>query len=406
MPRTLDKKFVQKFEDKLFSLFPDVKTNGQVTRTQILDTMRALKTHKEPIWIKRNRIGWGIYQVPSVAKTIKKNINTKPEVVAPAFEDAKEVETAISESNITSAVSTDVDLKNIKSMIPLRDKNYVAWGNFNDVEQVVKSGQFYPVFVTGPTRNGKTQMFEQCHAKQKKPLIRVNIRETSDEDKLIGSKTLVDGNIQIVYGPVLLCMMAGVPILLDEIDAGQANALMCLQPILEGKPYYFALKNEWVYPQPGFNIYATGNTKGKGSDDGRYIGTNVLNEAFLERFAATFEQEYPPIKIEAKIVRNYMQEYNCMDEVFCDNLVRWADIVRKTYAEGAIDETITTGRLVHIVRAFSIFKNKTKAIEVSLNRFDSQTKGAFLNTFEKVSVEVNDVITPEGVSNEDEPIQF
>jgi MoxR-like ATPase len=213
----------------------------------------------------------------------------------------------------------------------------------------------------------------------------------TDEEQLIGSKTLTDGNVEVVEGPVLIAMRNGTALLLDEIDAGSANTLLCLQPILEGKPYYFKLKNEMVVPAPGFNVFATANTKGKGSDDGRYIGTNVLNEAFLERFAVTFEQEYPSAKIEVKIIKNLMESFNAVDEDFAETLVKWAEAIRRTFEDGGVDETITTRRMIHIVRAFAIFKDRTKAVQLCCNRFDAATKVAFLDLFEKVS-------TPEPVA--------
>jgi len=216
-------------------------------------------------------------------------------------------------------------------------------------------------------------------------LIRVNLNMMTDEEQLIGSKTLEDGNVKIVEGPVLIAMRTGTTLLLDEIDAGAANTLLCLQPILEGKPYYFKLKNEMIIPAKGFNVIATANTKGKGSDDGRYIGTNILNEAFLERFAVTFNQEYPSAKIEGKIVTNLMTSYECLDETFADNLVKWADAIRKTFDDGGVDETITTRRMIHIVRAFAIFKNQTKAIELCCNRFDAATKSAFIDLYDKIA---------------------
>jgi MoxR-like ATPase len=270
-------------------------------------------------------------------------------------------------------------------LVPSVDNNYVAFGNHKDVEQIIKSGIFYPTYITGPTGNGKSTMVEQICAKHKKNLIRVNLNMMSDEDQLIGSKTLTNGNVEIVEGPVLIAMRTGSTLLLDEIDAGSANTLLCLQPILEGKPYYFKLNNETIVPAPGFNIFATANTKGKGSDDGRYIGTNVLNEAFLERFAVTFEQEYPSASVELKIIKNLMETYNCVDEEFAETLVKWAEAIRKTFDDGGVDETITTRRMTHIIRAFSIFKNKTKAIELCCNRFDASTKSAFQDLFDKVS---------------------
>ena len=244
---------------------------------------------------------------------------------------------------------------------------------------------FYPTYISGPTGNGKSTMIEQICAKHKRNLIRVNLNMMSDEEQLIGAKTLEDGNVKVVEGPVLLAMRAGHTLLLDEIDAGSANTLLCLQPILEGKPYYFKLKNEVITPAKGFNIIATANTKGKGSDDGRYIGTNILNEAFLERFAVTFEQDYPNDKIELKIIKNLMTTYSCVDDEFATLLVKWADGIRRTFEDGGIDETITTRRLTHIIRAFSIFKKREKAIELCCNRFDRATKDAFLDLYSKLS---------------------
>ena len=205
------------------------------------------------------------------------------------------------------------------------------------------------------------------------------------EEQLIGSKTLENGNVEVIEGPVLIAMRNGTTLLLDEIDAGSANTLLCLQPILEGKPYYFKLKNEMIVPAQGFNIIATANTKGKGSDDGRYIGTNVLNEAFLERFAVTFEQEYPAAKVEVKIIKNLMDSYQCPDEEFAETLVKWADAIRRTFDDGGVDETITTRRMIHIVRAFAIFKNREKAVQLCCNRFDAATKSAFIDLYDKVA---------------------
>ena len=207
----------------------------------------------------------------------------------------------------------------------------------------------------------------------------------TDEEQLIGSKTLEDGNVRVVEGPVLIAMRAGMTLLLDEIDAGAANTMLCLQPILEGKPYYFKLTNEMIVPAEGFNVIATANTKGKGSDDGRYIGTNVLNEAFLERFAVTFEQEYPNAKTEVKIIKNLMEFYSCVDEEFAETLVKWAEAIRKTFDDGGVDETITTRRMIHIVRAFAIFKKREKAVELCCNRFDAATKSAFVDLYDKVA---------------------
>lgn len=275
-------------------------------------------------------------------------------------------------------------IANEVSLIPQVDSNYVAFGNHKDVESIIQSKEFYPTYITGPTGNGKSTMIEQICAKNKRDLIRINLNTMSDEEQLIGSKTLEDGNVTVVEGPVLIAMRTGSVLLLDEIDAGAANTLLCLQPILEGKPYYFKLKNEVITPASGFNVIATANTKGKGSDDGRYIGTNVLNEAFLERFAVTFEQEYPTRSVELKIINNLMQSYNCVDNEFAELLVKWAEAIRRTFDDGGLDETITTRRLVHVIKAYSIFKKQDKAIELCCNRFDQQTKESFIDLFSKL----------------------
>lgn len=363
----VDTQFRAFFETKLNEMFPDVATRGTVSRPELMEVMQELKTEKFPLWLMKEKVGRGLYSV---------NMATKPklEVVG----NTMKVESVKQES-------FTVDYTDTKALIPVKDPNFVPFGNYTDLENIIKSAIFYPAYISGPTGNGKSTMVEQICAKHKRPLIRVNLNMMTDEEQLIGSKTLVDGNVQIVEGPVLIAMRTGTTLLLDEIDAGSANTLLCLQPILEGKPYYFKLKNEMIVPGAGFNIIATANTKGKGSDDGRYIGTNVLNEAFLERFAVTFEQDYPAAKVEVKIVKNLMETYQCVDEEFAETLVKWADAIRRTFADGGVDETITTRRMIHIVRAFAIFKNRTKAVELCCNRFDVATKTAFIDLYDKVA---------------------
>ena len=352
-------KFVEQFQAKLFEMYPDVSSLGQVSRPELLNVMKALGTEKYPLWLMKNKVGRGLYAIDGT----KSNVVMKEDPVQ----------------------SFTVDYTNMDSLIPKRDTNFVPFGNYTDLENIIKSGIFYPAYISGPTGNGKSTMVEQICAKHKKPLIRVNLNMMTDEEQLIGSKTLEDGNVEIIEGPVLIAMRNGTTLLLDEIDAGSANTLLCLQPILEGKPYYFKLKNEIVVPADGFNILATANTKGKGSDDGRYIGTNVLNEAFLERFAVTFEQEYPNAKVEVKIIKNLMETYQCVDDEFAETLVKWADAIRRTFEDGGVDETITTRRMIHIVRAFAIFKKREKAVELCCNRFDAATKAAFIDLFDKVA---------------------
>ena len=256
---------------------------------------------------------------------------------------------------------------------------------------------FYPVFVTGLSGNGKTLMIEQIHAELKKELIRVNITIETDEDDLLGGFRLVNGETKFVPGPVIDAMERGCTLLLDECDLG-SNKLMCLQPVLEGKGVYLKKVNKWVTPKQGFNVMATANTKGKGSEDGRFIGTNVLNEAFLERFAITIEQPYADKKVESKIVIGSMNKYGKVDEKFAENLVTWAEVIRKTFYEGGVDEIISTRRLDHVVKAYSIFKDKVKAIDLCVARFDDDTKESFLNLYSKIDAGV-DVSAP-AVENE------
>lgn len=363
-----DALFQSEFEAKMNEMYPDALSSGTVKNQELLSVMKALGTTKQPKWLMVNKVGRGLYAVNGS----KSNVVMKEEPVS----------------------SFEVDYTNTESLIPKKDPNFVPFGNFTDLENIIKSQIFYPAYISGPTGNGKSTMVEQICAKHKRPLIRVNLNMMVDEEQLIGSKTLQEGNVEIVEGPVLIAMRSGTTLLLDEIDAGAANTLLCLQPILEGKPYYFKLKNEMIVPAKGFNIIATANTKGKGSDDGRYIGTNILNEAFLERFAVTFNQEYPSAKIEGKIVENLMTSYECLDTTFAENLVKWADAIRKTFDDGGVDETITTRRMTHIVRAFAIFKKQDKAIELCCNRFDAATKAAFIDLYDKIANPEPEVITP------------
>ena len=268
-------------------------------------------------------------------------------------------------------------------MIPDKDPNFVSFGNFADVKKIIQSGIFYPTFISGLSGNGKTFGVEQACAALNKELIRVNITIETDEDDLIGGFRLVDGNTVWHNGPVIEALERGAVLLLDEIDLA-SNKILCLQSILEGKGVFLKKIGRYVKPAPGFQIFATANTKGKGSDDGRFIGTNVLNEAFLERFAITLEQEYPNPATEIKILNRI-----CDDEAFCKDLADWAQLIRKTFFDGGVDEVISTRRLVHIVRAYSIFGDKLKAIRTCLNRFDDDTKLAFVDLYDKVDSEVD-----------------
>jgi len=280
-----------------------------------------------------------------------------------------------------------------QNLIPDKDDTFVKFGNFNDIKKIIQSRIFYPTFITGLSGNGKTFSVEQACSQLKRELIRVNITIETDEDDLIGGFRLVNGETVWHNGPVIEALERGAILLLDEIDLA-SNKILCLQSVLEGKGVFLKKIGRFVKPAAGFNVFATANTKGKGSDDGRYIGTNVLNEAFLERFAVTFNQEYPSQTVEKKIVINLMTSLNCEDDEFASTLVKWADAIRRTFADGGVDETITTRRLVHIIRAFSIFKDKKKAVELCINRFDDVTRIAFGDLFEKVSKPESEQVTP------------
>ena len=273
-----------------------------------------------------------------------------------------------------------------QNLVPEKDDTFVRFGHFTDIKTILKTKHFYPTFITGLSGNGKTFGVEQACAQLGRELIRVNITIETDEDDLIGGFRLIDGNTVWHNGPVIEALERGAVLLLDEIDLA-SNKILCLQPILEGNGIFLKKVGRFVSPAKGFNVVATANTKGKGSDDGRFIGTNVLNEAFLERFPVTFEQDYPSPKIEQRILGGVASQLGVTDTDFVKRLVDWGDIIRKTFYDGGIEEIISTRRLVHIVRAFSIFNNKAKAIQVCVNRFDDDTKQAFLELYDKVDAD-------------------
>jgi len=273
-----------------------------------------------------------------------------------------------------------------KNLVPAVDETFFKFGNFADIKKVIQSKQFYPTFITGLSGNGKTFSVEQACAQLGRELIRVNITIETDEDDLIGGFRLVDGATVWHNGPVIEALERGAILLLDEIDLA-SNKILCLQSVLEGNGVFLKKIGRFVRPAKGFNILATANTKGKGSDDGRFIGTNVLNEAFLERFPVTFEQAYPSVNNEIKLLGLHADRVSVNDTEFVKKLVDWADIIRKTFYDGGIEELISTRRLVHILRAYSIFKNKAKAIQVCINRFDDETKQSFMELYDKVDAD-------------------
>jgi hypothetical protein len=272
----------------------------------------------------------------------------------------------------------------IENTIPEKDSTYVPFGFYRQLEKIIKSRTFYPVFITGLSGNGKTTMVEQVAAKLQRECIRVNISIETDEEDLIGGNTLYNGNVVYREGPVIMAMRRGAILLIDEIDRG-SNKLMCMQSILEGKPLFNKKTGEIIHPTPGFTVVATANTKGRGTEDGRFIAAQILDEAFLERFPITVEQEYPTGVVEKKILNNKMKFYNKVDEEFAEKLITWADIIRKTFLEGGVDEIISTRRLVNIVQAYSIFDNQEEAIKYCINRFDDDTKSAFIELYEKMN---------------------
>jgi len=294
----------------------------------------------------------------------------------------------------------------VEDLVPIKDTNYVPFGFYKDLESIIKSKVFYPVFITGLTGNGKTTMVEQVCSKLKRECVRVNVSIETDEDDLVGGSTLIDGNVTFREGPVILAMRRGAVLLIDEIDRG-SNKLMCMQGILEGKPYFNKKNGDVIHPALGFTVIATANTKGQGSDSGKYIAAQILDEAFLERFPITVEQEYPSAKVERTIIMNNMHQHSCVDEEFADKLVMWAEVIRKTYLEDAVDELISTRRLVHIVKAFSMFRDRQKAIELCVNRFDADTKNAFLDLYKKMEAPAEEqTVAPIQENNMDEDIPF
>ena len=305
----------------------------------------------------------------------------------------EQLEKALAASPLTATVK--------ERLIPTKDDNFVPFGNFSDLKKIIKSKVFYPAFITGLSGNGKTMSVEQACAQLNREVIRVNITIETDEDDLIGGFRLVDGNTVWHNGPVVEALERGAVLLLDEIDLASSK-IMCLQPVLEGNGVFLKKVNRFVAPSKGFTVLATANTKGKGSEDGRFIGTNILNEAFLERFPITVEQEYPSMSVERKILDKVFASLDVEAGDFSERLVTWADIIRKTFYEGGIDEIIATRRLVHIANAFAIFGDRKKAIEMCIARFDEDTKTSFLDLYTKVDEQVTDELMPGDNKSEDE----
>jgi len=353
-----------------------LKTYGkdELTKNELKAANKEFGYAYAPQWLTKNKhykIGRGLFKLPNIDDKVvdKKEVVSKPKVV-------EEKDNKVSEAAyIVSSLTGDI--------VPKKESTFVSFGNQPDLKSIIKSGMFYPVFITGLSGNGKTLGVTQACAENRRELIRVNVTIETDEDDLLGGYRLREGQTVWQNGPVIEAMERGAMLLLDEIDLA-SNKIMCLQPILEGSGIFVKKINKYIKPLKGFNVIATANTKGQGSEDGKFIGTNVLNEAFLERFPITFEQKYPSVKIEEKILIKNLEKSGKKNKDFCQKLVTWADVIRKTYFDGGVDEIISTRRLVHIIQAYTIFNDKQKAIEVCTNRFDDDTKNSFVELYGKV----------------------
>ena len=364
-----------------------------ITRPEVILVRDTLGLKSTPTWLKKLKTGVrGEYFLPT--SDGKYDMTDAPVVTSAAQETVSAVAMAPQGLSV---------LEEQESYLPEAFEGYVSFGNFTTVKEVVKSKMFYPIFITGMSGNGKTLMVKEVCAKLKREFVRTNITIETDEDDLIGGFRLLNGETVWHDGPVVMAMKRGAVLLLDEIDLA-SNKVMCLQPILEGSSVYIKKIGKWVHPAPGFTVIATANTKGQGSDDGRFIGTNVLNEAFLERFPITLEQSYPTNKVEEKILTNELAKIDKVDGEFVGNLIKWADVIRKTFMDGGVDEIISTRRLVHIVGAYGIFDNKLKSIEMCVSRFDTETKDSFLDLYTKVDsgVSVEDIMSQQ---NQDDDVE-
>jgi MoxR-like ATPase len=354
----------KEFVDYAFSKF----NKKVLTIAELKEANKKFGCKYAPQWLIKNKdykVDKSTFKLP-IEGDVKPQKEKKQEVVSEIKSEA---------AYIVSSLTGNI--------VPARDPIFVSFGSYPDIKSIVKSGKFYPVFITGLSGNGKTMGVTQACAELKKELIRVNVTIETDEDDLLGGYRLKDGQTVWQNGPVIEAMERGALLLLDEIDLA-SNKIMCLQPILEGSGVYVKKINKFVKPKDGFQIIATANTKGQGSEDGKFIGTNILNEAFLERFPVTFEQKYPTMSIEKKILTNTLKAAGKKDDQFIDKLVTWADVIRRTFFDGGVDEIISTRRLVHITQAYAIFDNKIKAIELCTNRFDDDTKNSFVELYTKV----------------------
>ena len=400
MTKPNDKK--QAFLDACMEKF-DADSNGDhiLTIHQLKEVASTFGMKYAPQWLVKNpanKVGKALFKLPALGEITKVHasrlVQAAEQYEAPQTEKIENTETKTEAAYVVSSLTGDI--------VPEKDPNFVSFGDYSSVKSIIASKKFYPIFITGLSGNGKTLGVTQACAEKKREMIRVNITIETDEDDLLGGYRLRDGQTVWQNGPVIEAMERGSVLLLDEIDLA-SNKIMCLQPILEGNGVFVKKINKFIKPKLGFTVVATANTKGKGSEDGQFIGTNVLNEAFLERFPITFEQSYPSVRIETKIISGMLETENVPDSAFAENLVNWADIIRKTYNEGGVDEIISTRRLVHIAKAYSIFKNKLKAVEVCTNRFDTDTKESFMDLYTKIDsgVSPEDLLDKSNDSSDD-----
>ena len=365
--KTINTALTQRFPDQIEFKAADVKS---IAMENGLSDSEAYKYATSFPKVRR-----GVYNLESVVIPLRQ---TKKEVSLP--------------SSVQSVVNSEV-------YVPSRDQYYVPWGHSKDVEMIVKSMSFYPTFVTGLSGNGKTTMIEQACSKSGRQYVRVQITPETDEDDLLGGFRLIDGETVFAKGPVIKAMEAGALLLIDEIDRG-SNKIMCLQGVLEGKPIMIKKTGEVIRPEDGFNVIATANTKGQGSDDRRFIAATIIDEAFLERFTITLEQPYPTLSVEKKIILKHMDKFDCKDEDFANRLTQWSDTIRKTFADGGVDDIISTRRLCHITQTFSIFGDRAKSIDLCISRFDTDTKEAFKDLYAMIDETVNSCVFSEEESME------
>ena len=377
----------QNIVKKLMTTYPD---QNEFRKNIIVDTAKSMGYRSPdfvPLIQKDSRVKIGTYDLSNVIEMVRPTLSTVEPELSP---DVAKMQSIVNEEKSFAKI----------------DPTFVPWGSFNDVVKIIKSEMFYPVYISGLSGNGKTFMVEQAAAKLNREFIRVQINPETDEDDLLGGFRLINGETVFSKGPVLKAMENGAILLLDEIDRA-TNKIMCLQGILEGKPVLVKKTGETVTPASGFNVIATANTKGKGSEDGRFTAASIIDDAFLERFTVAVDQQFPSVSVEKKIVINHMKKFNLVDEDFAENLVNWADIIRKTFYDDGVDEVISTRRLCHIVQTFSIFNDKMKSIDLCIARFDDDTKLAFLDLYTKVDQGVTfDEPTTDEPTTEDTDVNF